>query len=520
MSALAPLTGMPVAFKLGTALGVFLLPLLVYALLPPDAPGLPGPAPRRRRRARLPVRGGQPDLGRHDREHAHRGVLVHLRRRLRRPLPGRSLPGPRRRPRALGPGRRARADQLRARLRRAVGGPHGLGPSPVGSREHRAGGRGPGGRWAGCWRSRRWPLRSPGPPSCRFSRTGAGRRPSTTPGSTSPRAGSSRRSCGRSSSPAPSRSRRRSPGARGAGGPTRGCCCSASGRSPGAALASAGPGLGVIDVRFVPLAQLVAGPGRRGRARPRARAPRPRRRGRAGPRAGGRGARGLELALAAPLGRLELLRAGGEGAVAGLEGADGEARRRAPAPRGWRSSTVPCTSARARSACTRRCPSSPGARGSRASTTSRALTTHPVYYLLSELFPSSPNPFRSRTYSRFDLETGLARLPLLGVDRLVAVSDTLASALDARADVRARGAHTALHALPIGRPLAPLRRAPRLRAGARRAGRVARPGLPLVLAQAAQPRRPRLHRRPALRRRGGRPLGAPARAAVARRERR
>ena len=31
MSALAPLFGMPVAFKLGTALGVFLLPLLVYA---------------------------------------------------------------------------------------------------------------------------------------------------------------------------------------------------------------------------------------------------------------------------------------------------------------------------------------------------------------------------------------------------------------------------------------------------------------------------------------------------------
>src|SRR5512141_2049249 len=30
MAALAPLAGMPVAFKLGTALGVFLLPLLTY----------------------------------------------------------------------------------------------------------------------------------------------------------------------------------------------------------------------------------------------------------------------------------------------------------------------------------------------------------------------------------------------------------------------------------------------------------------------------------------------------------
>ena len=31
MSALAPLSGLPVAFKLGTALGVFLLPLCAYA---------------------------------------------------------------------------------------------------------------------------------------------------------------------------------------------------------------------------------------------------------------------------------------------------------------------------------------------------------------------------------------------------------------------------------------------------------------------------------------------------------
>jgi hypothetical protein len=62
-------------------------------------------------------------------------------------------------------------------------------------------------------------------------------------------------------------------------------------------------------------------------------------------------------------------------------------------------------------------------------------TTHPVYYLLSELFPSSPNPFRSRTYSRFDLESALGRLRLLAVNRLVAVSEPLESALDARPDV-------------------------------------------------------------------------------------
>jgi hypothetical protein len=62
-------------------------------------------------------------------------------------------------------------------------------------------------------------------------------------------------------------------------------------------------------------------------------------------------------------------------------------------------------------------------------------TTHPVYYLLSELFPSSPNPFRSRTYSRFDPESALARLRLLAVGRIVAVTETLESALDARPDV-------------------------------------------------------------------------------------
>jgi hypothetical protein len=62
-------------------------------------------------------------------------------------------------------------------------------------------------------------------------------------------------------------------------------------------------------------------------------------------------------------------------------------------------------------------------------------TTHPVYFLISELFPSSPNPFRSRTYSQFDLESGLARLPLLNVSHIVAVSERLTSALDLRAGV-------------------------------------------------------------------------------------
>lgn len=203
----------------------------------------------------------------------------------------------------------------------------------------------------------------------------------------------------------------------------------------GAALASAGPGLGVIDVRFVPLAQLSLALA---------------------------GAAGLGLALA----RLALADVAAVGLVlvaavhadassrflrhwvdwnySGLEAKElwpawnelmgklgagpgaprvafeyGPVHERAGSIR--MHETVPFFSGRS---------------GIEGVYNQSSLTTHPVYYLLSELFPSSPNPFRSRTYSRFDLGTALARLPLLGVDRLVAVSGTLASALDARADVR------------------------------------------------------------------------------------
>lgn len=65
-----------------------------------------------------------------------------------------------------------------------------------------------------------------------------------------------------------------------------------------------------------------------------------------------------------------------------------------------------------------------------------SLQTHPVYYLASELFPSSPNPFRSRTYSRFDPLHAIPRLRLFNVGDVVAVSDALKDALDARPDMR------------------------------------------------------------------------------------
>jgi hypothetical protein len=64
-----------------------------------------------------------------------------------------------------------------------------------------------------------------------------------------------------------------------------------------------------------------------------------------------------------------------------------------------------------------------------------SVMTHPVYYLASELFASSPNPFRSRTYSSFDPDSAVPRLRLFNVGQIVAVSPELESALDARADL-------------------------------------------------------------------------------------
>jgi hypothetical protein len=64
-----------------------------------------------------------------------------------------------------------------------------------------------------------------------------------------------------------------------------------------------------------------------------------------------------------------------------------------------------------------------------------SVSTHPVYYLASELFATSPNPFRKRVYSRFDPESALARLPLFAVGDIVTVSERLSSFLEGRKDV-------------------------------------------------------------------------------------
>jgi hypothetical protein len=64
-----------------------------------------------------------------------------------------------------------------------------------------------------------------------------------------------------------------------------------------------------------------------------------------------------------------------------------------------------------------------------------SLQTHFVYYLASELGATSPNPFRSRNYSGFDPSAALAHLRLFAASDIVALSPQLVSALRARPDV-------------------------------------------------------------------------------------
>jgi hypothetical protein len=64
-----------------------------------------------------------------------------------------------------------------------------------------------------------------------------------------------------------------------------------------------------------------------------------------------------------------------------------------------------------------------------------SVITHPVYYLASELGATSPNPFRKRDYSRFDPAGALAHLRLFDVSEVVAVSPQLVSALESRPGV-------------------------------------------------------------------------------------
>jgi hypothetical protein len=68
-----------------------------------------------------------------------------------------------------------------------------------------------------------------------------------------------------------------------------------------------------------------------------------------------------------------------------------------------------------------------------------SLMTHPVYYLASEMGASSPNPFKSRYYSRFDVDSALVHLRLLHATDVVAISRELTVALNQRFGVTKSG---------------------------------------------------------------------------------
>jgi len=65
-----------------------------------------------------------------------------------------------------------------------------------------------------------------------------------------------------------------------------------------------------------------------------------------------------------------------------------------------------------------------------------SLQTHAVYFLASELDAVSPNPFRKRDYSLFDTDSALRHLRLFGVSEIVALSPRLVESLAERPDVR------------------------------------------------------------------------------------
>lgn len=65
-----------------------------------------------------------------------------------------------------------------------------------------------------------------------------------------------------------------------------------------------------------------------------------------------------------------------------------------------------------------------------------SLQTHFVYYLASELGATSPNPFKNRQYSRFDTDAAVAHLRLFNVSDVIALSPQLVSSLAGRSDAQ------------------------------------------------------------------------------------
>ncbi len=202
----------------------------------------------------------------------------------------------------------------------------------------------------------------------------------------------------------------------------------------GAALAAAGPKLGIIDVRFLPFTQLalaLAG------AATAAVALEPMR------RVGLAAAGALLLLLAWGDAASSFLRYWAEYNYSGLE-----AKELWPA---WREMTarlaggpsdprvaVEYSSEHERAGSIRMYEMLPffTGRGTLEGVYNQAsLNTHAVYYVASELGERSPNPFRHVEFSEFDIEAALAHLRLFATDTVVALSHKLQRALEARADV-------------------------------------------------------------------------------------
>ena len=202
----------------------------------------------------------------------------------------------------------------------------------------------------------------------------------------------------------------------------------------GVALAAAGPGLGVIDVRFVPFAQLslaLAGAASLGWSLKRLALADVAAWASCSSPCSGR----LALARPAPLDLLELLGPRGEGAVARVSRGSRERLRGGVADPRVAVEYGPVHELAGSIRMYETLPYFSGRSTLEGVYNQAATTTHPVYYLASELFARSPNPFRKRRYSRFDTDSALEQLRLFNVSEIVAVSPELASALDARADV-------------------------------------------------------------------------------------
>ncbi|HEY7516081.1 MAG TPA: 6-pyruvoyl-tetrahydropterin synthase-related protein, partial [Vicinamibacteria bacterium] len=201
----------------------------------------------------------------------------------------------------------------------------------------------------------------------------------------------------------------------------------------GSALAAAGPALGVVDVRFVPFAQLaivLAGAATLGLAVARLRAP---------------DLAALGLVLSACLwadSRSTVARSWIEWNYTGVEAKElwPAFSRMASALRGSVADprvAVEYGSEHEKAGSIRIYETLPffSGRSTLEGVYNQAsLQTHFVYYLASELGEKSPNPFRSRDYSSFDTENALRHLRLFNVKDVVAVSPKLVRALEGRPD--------------------------------------------------------------------------------------